>query len=348
MRSTRRRLLRVLGVGAAGGLAGCAESGTGTTERATSVSFAAATRTASTAATRTDSATETADEDPTTTDPTATEPSGVLGAPDEETEPASVYRNVPFRDTEAGTLALDYYAPKGVEGPVPLVVHVHGGAWAFGSKGGGRFARVPLSEGAAFASVQYRLSGTASYPAPVRDVVASIAWCREHADELGVDPERVGLTGESAGGHLATLVAAAPGFEAFRPDGVSRADASASCVVSVSGVYDFTVEDDGGTGGQLVRQFLGCETRACEPQRTNASPVTHLDGSDPPVLVYHGTADSVVAYSQAETYVETAEDAGMDVTFVTGEGGAHVTPYQGDWGDRYEREQRAFLREELF
>ncbi|MFC6952691.1 alpha/beta hydrolase [Halorubellus litoreus] len=326
----RRRWLRALGVAGATGVAGCAGRGTGTTGTATDGG----------STTRATSVTETLTE-------TATAESELLGDPDAETELATVYRDVQFRDTEDGRLLLDYYRPRDVEGPVPLVVHVHGGAWAFGSKGGGRFRRVPLSEGAAFASVGYRLSDEASFPGPVRDVVAAMAWCREHADALGVDPDAVGLTGESAGGHLSTLVAAAPDVSNLRPAGVSARAARASCVVSVSGVYDFGVED-GGVGGTLVRRFLGCEDQACEPQRTQASPVTHLDASDAPALLYHGTADRVVPYRQAERYVAAAEDAGMPVSLVTGEGGAHVTPYAGDWGDRYERRQREFLREHLW
>ena len=283
----------------------------------------------------------------TTSESTTSGEPGVLGAPDEETELASVYRDVPFRETGDGTLLLDFHYPRDAEGSVPLLVHVHGGAWAFGSKGGGRFARVPLSEGMAVASAGYRLSGTASYPKPVRDVVGAMAWVREHANEVGVDPERVGVTGESAGGHLASLVAAAPDVPALRPSGAPAGAARASCVVSVSGVYDFAVEGDGGVGGRLVREFLGCEDEACEPQRTQASPVTHLDSGDSPALLYHGTADSVVAYEQAERYVEAAEDAGVPVSLVTGEGGGHVDPYEGEWGDRYEQRQREFLRDHL-
>jgi len=333
-RSTRRRVLRAVASAAAVGVAGCTE---GESDEATTSATTGPSTTRATTATATEAASTTAGEE-----------DGVLGEPDEETELASVYRDVPYRDTEDGTLALDFYAPTGVEGPTPLVVHVHGGAWAFGSKGGGRFARVPLSEGAAFASVQYRLSGTTSYPNPVRDVVAAMAWCREHADALGVDPDRVGVTGESAGGHLSSLVATAPDVAAIRPEGVDAAAARTSCVVSVSGVYDFTVEGDGGVGGPLVRQFLGCDSEECEPQRTQASPVTHVDGDDPPALLYHGTADSVVAYAQAERFVDAAETAGMELSLVTGEGGEHVDPYRGSWGDRYERRQREFLREHLF
>jgi len=339
MGSTRRRWLRALGVAAATGVAGCAGRGTGTTTTARDATTGRETATAR-ASTATDA---------TTAESTATaEPTGPLGEPDVETELATGYRDVPFRDTGDGQLRLDYYRPRDVEGPVPLVVHVHGGAWAFGSKGGGRFKRVPLSEGAAFASVGYRLSDEASFPGPVRDVVAAMAWCREHAAALGVDPDSVGLTGESAGGHLSTLVAAAPDEDRLRPAGTPASAARASCVVSVSGVYDFTVEDDGGVGGALVRQFLGCEDAACEPQRTRASPVTHLEASDAPALLYHGTEDSVVSYAQAERYVEAAEGAGMDVSLVTGDGGGHVTPYAGGWGGRYERRQREFLQTHLF
>jgi acetyl esterase/lipase len=335
MSLTRRAVLRALGVAGSGGvvaLAGCTE---GESTTATTSDARTSRTTATTVATG-------------MAEPTTAEGgSGVLGAPDEETERASVYRDVPFRETEDGTLLLDVHYPRGVDGPVPLLVHVHGGGWAFGSKGGGRFARVPLSAGVAVASVGYRLSGTATYPGPVRDVVGAMGWVREHADALGVDAERVGLTGESAGGHLASLVAAAPDVPDLRPAGTPASAARASCVVSVSGVYDFTVEGEGGVGGRLVREFLGCEDEACEPQRAQASPVTHFGSSDTPALLYHGTADRVVAYEQAERYVATAEDAGVPVSLVTGDGGAHVDPYQGDWGDRYERRQRAFLREHL-
>jgi acetyl esterase/lipase len=334
MGSTRRALVRALGVAGSGGvvaLAGCTE---GESTARTSTSAATTTATAR--------ASETAESS------TTAEASGPLGRADEETEFGSVYRDVPFRETDDGTLLLDFHYPRDAAGPVPLLVHAHGGAWAFGSKGGGRFARVPLSEGVAFASVGYRLSGTATYPKPVRDVVGAMAWAREHADALGVDPARVGLTGESAGGHLASLVAAAPDVPGLRPSGTPASAARAACVVSVSGVYDFTVEGDGGVGGRLVREFLGCEDEACEPQRTQASPVTHVDSGDVPALLYHGTADRVVAYEQAERYVSAAEDAGVPVSLVTGDGGAHVDPYQGDWGTRYEQRQREFLREHLF
>lgn len=339
MSSTRRAVLRALGVAGAGGVAALA----GCTEGESTAATTSGVATTRTTATRSATASTSATEGPTTT---AGE-SGVLGSPDEETELASVYRDVPFRETADGTLLLDFHYPRDAEGSVPLLVHAHGGAWAFGSKGGGRFARVPLSEGVAFASVGYRLSGTATYPKPVQDVVGAMAWAREHADEVGVDPERVGLTGESAGGHLASLVAAAPDVPAMRPSGTPAGAARAACVVSVSGVYDFTVEGDGGVGGRLVREFLDCEDSECEPQRTQASPVAHLDAGDTPALLYHGTADSVVAYEQAERYVSAAEDADVPVSLVTGEGGAHVDPYEGDWGDRYEQRQREFLREHL-
>lgn len=334
--------MRALAAAGVGGLAGCADGGTGTTEQSTAAGTTTATATDTATETGTAAETDTATE----TENSEADAAGPLGEPTRETENAVIYRDVEFAATEDGPLALDYYEPTGVDGPVPLVVHVHGGGWALGSKGGGEYADVPVQEGAAFASVQYRLSDVASFPHPVRDVVAGMAWCREHADEIGVDPERVALTGESAGGHLASLVATAPEVDRLRPDGVPAAAAAVSCVVSVSGVYDFTEGPVGESG--LARQFLGCEDDACDDRQAAGSPVTYVDGDDPPALLYHGTADGVVPYSQGERFVDAAEDAGMPVRFVTGEGGGHVDPYAGEWGERYERIQREFLQEHLF
>ena len=110
-------------------------------------------------------------------------------------------------------LELDLYVPAGLEGPVPVVVYVHGGGWQRGSRRDppplldADFYEQIAAQGLAVAAVDYRLSGEARFPAPLEDVRAAVGWVRDHAADYGLDPGRVFLWGDSAGGHLALLAA---------------------------------------------------------------------------------------------------------------------------------------------
>ena len=110
-------------------------------------------------------------------------------------------------------LELDLYVPDGLEGPVPVVVYVHGGGWQRGSRRDppplldADFYDQIAAQGLAVAAVDYRLSGEARFPAPLQDVRAAVGWVRDHAADYGLDPGRVFLRGDSAGGHLALLAA---------------------------------------------------------------------------------------------------------------------------------------------
>ena len=188
-------------------------------------------------------------------------------------------------------LRLDLHVPAGA-GPWPLVVWVHGGAWRNGDRKSlpdtygslGFFDRIQR-RGYAVASVDYRLSAEATFPAQLDDVRAAIRWLRENAADRRLDPGRFATWGESAGGHLAAMAAlVADGPEVH-------------AVVDWYGPSDLSVMDSGDADDPGT-QLLG-GTRSPEAVAL-ASPVEHAHMGAPPFLCVHGTGDQIVPYSQSE------------------------------------------------
>lgn len=228
-------------------------------------------------------------------------PDGVSGLPD------VVYK------TENGfrPMTLDIYLPPRSDERQPLVMFVHGGGWSSGhTRHSGALSDFPgalaklASEGFVVASVEYRLLGEAAYPAPIDDVRDAIAFMKEHAEEYGVDPDRVGIWGGSAGGHLAALAALACGDKALpqSPDGKDRSDTCVDAAVIWYGVFDFTLQVEGrpDTGEpSVVDRMLGCDARCDVATYRLGSPLTYADAQDPAFLLIHGTHDRVVPADQS-------------------------------------------------
>lgn len=213
-------------------------------------------------------------------------------------------------------LKLDLYLPPShFEGPRPLVIYLHGGGWAVGTP---RVAAVYrdwpqvlaslAARGYVVAAPSYRLSGEAHFPAAYEDVQASIRWLRANAARFALDPERVLLWGESAGGHLAALAA-------------MRCDA-ATCVqgtVIWYGISDLVSEDF----GEMDRHFLGCAGNDCAGIRQAASPVGQVTQRAPPFLIIHGTADTTVPYRQGQLLQQALQAQKVPVRLLTLDGIEH-------------------------
>jgi acetyl esterase/lipase len=251
---------------------------------------------------------------------------GVIGLPDlVYSQPAG------FRP-----LTLDVYLPpsdlKPPKGGFPLILHVHGGGWSAGhSRHAGALADFPAvlaslaAKGYVVASLNYRLSGEAPFPAAEKDVKVALRWLRARAADYHMDPAKAGIWGGSAGGHLAALAAVTcnePTLDPIGPikpgaiDGEGRplpanplaALAPVSdCVqaaVTWYGVFDFATLDaqakrpPAGPAGNAQTAFLGCTDKACGVSEKAASPISYVDPSDPPFLLIAGMADRTVPYQQ--------------------------------------------------
>ena len=222
-------------------------------------------------------------------------------------------RGVKFAEVDGMNLRLDVYRPADDDPDddliQPAVIQVHGGGWLAGS----RFEQgIPLlnhlaSIGWVGFNIDYRLSPQATWPDHVVDVKRAIAWVRENATELGIDPEMICLTGGSAGGHLTALAALTPGDPDFQP-GFEEADTSVAAAVPFYGVFDLT--DANGFYYPQLRSYVFEQlvfkrpyAEAAELYRA-ASPTFRVHEDAPPFLVIHGERDTLVPVEDARHFAE--------------------------------------------
>jgi acetyl esterase/lipase len=214
---------------------------------------------------------------------------------------SAVYATVPGHRP----LRLDLRVPPG-EGPWPLAIWVHGGGWRTGDRRLLPHTIAPLGffdriqrRGYAVASVDYRLSAEARFPAPLHDVKAAVRWLRAHAAELALDAGRFALWGESAGGHLAALAGLTADGSLAGEAGVSGVSSAVGAVVDWYGVSDLLAMG-GNDPDSSTAQLLGAPPAEVRDLAVLASPTEHAREDAPPFLCVHGVADRVVPYSQSE------------------------------------------------
>jgi acetyl esterase/lipase len=267
--------------------------------------------------------------------------------------------SIPYKSTEAGPLHLDAYRPVG--GSVgaarpPLVVMIHGGGWHQGGRfqmGLSRWAGWLASAGLAVASIDYRLAPATRYPDSFADCLDAIDWCVEHQEELGVDASRIGLWGDSAGGHLALLVATSQTRADFPGPRLARAAPALRAVAAWYPPTDLEAlhraEARARAGGGTVRSFVGVDPEDDPARWRETSPIHQVHPGVPPTLLLQGTRDLLVPHAQAESYARQAGAVGGHCELHVLEGGGHgferVAP--GDEARRMIERCRDFLLEQL-
>ncbi|MBT2526238.1 alpha/beta hydrolase [Streptomyces sp. ISL-99] len=214
-------------------------------------------------------------------------------------------------------LELDLWLPDEAQGPLPLIVYLHGGGWRAGTRTDmgprfrdwrpGPFARLARA-GFAVASLDYRLSGEAVHPAQLEDVTAALAWLNARAGELGLGTGRTVCWGESAGAHLAALLAlTAPVSGCITWYGPT--DLTTLPGQSRPGTYDAA---DPTTREALL---IGAPIAEAPDRARAASPVTYITADAPPFLILHGTDDSLIPLAQGEQFAAALREAGAHVDF---------------------------------
>lgn len=214
---------------------------------------------------------------------------------------------------------LDLYLPENAMGPLPVILWIHGGGWVTGDKAGGP-AIAFATKGFAVASMNYRYSRHATFPAQTHDCKAAVRWLRAHAITYSLDAARIGAWGASAGGHLASMLGLTGGNQSLEGN-LGNADQSSTvqAVVDWFGPTDFLT-----LGPRDTRtQFLGGDAIA-HPEKANAaSPIRYVTNQACPFLIVHGDEDPLVPYEQSQTFAKALEDVGAEVTFITIAGGRH-------------------------
>jgi acetyl esterase/lipase len=222
---------------------------------------------------------------------------------------------------------LDLCLPAKSEKPAPIVVWVHGGAWKMGSKEGCPAAWL-VTKGYAVASINYRLSQHAIFPAQIQDCKAAIRWLRANAAKYALDAKHVGVWGASAGGHLVALLGTTSNVKAFEGDGGNLDQSSrVQAVIDWFGPSDFVAL---GAHERKIEQPLstllgGLVSENADKARL-ASPLTHVDKNAAPFLIVHGDKDDIVPLSHSQRLAAALQAAGVDVRLQVLSGSGHGGP----------------------
>lgn len=283
-------------------------------------------------------------------------------APDPSTRDARVEAETSYTTVEA----LEFARPAGTPllmdlripnrpGPHPVILYLHSGAWITGDRFGGAAIR-QASRGYAVASIDYRLAPTHIWPAQVEDAKAAVRWLRANAARFHLDPDRLGVFGSSAGGHIAAVlgtsgyVATLEGADLGNPQFSSRV----KVVVDLYGPTDLLkIEEqklpciplDGNAPYMPPSLLVGCPIQSCPDKARAASPMTYVTPDDPPFLIMQGLLDCLTPWPQSVTLHDTLAAAGVDSQLVLIPNGQHGGKVFDE--DKYEKIVDDFLDEKL-
>lgn len=241
----------------------------------------------------------------------------------------ATYKDVAYDDAHDAQ-KLDVYLAKSDQ-PVPAMIYIHGGGWRAGSKN-----RIPvwlskavLDGWLSVVSVEYRFTDVATHPAQVNDCVRAIQFVRHKAQEWNIDPQRLGATGGSAGGHLTLWVALHDdAAKAESDDPVERQSSRVACAVSFAGPTDWSLLSKFEHKHPAYRQLLGYEpgTPAEEMEaksKRDVSPISFVSKDDPPIMQVHGDQDVIVPIKHARDMDERLKSVGVRSALVVVNGGNH-------------------------
>jgi len=258
-------------------------------------------------------------------------------------EGVTVQRNLDYAGTGNPCQQLDLYLPKQRkgDGPLPVVCWIHGGGWQQGDRANANRIHALVASGEyAGVSIGYRLSSEAQWPAQIHDCKAAIRWVRAHADEHGLDPDRIAAWGSSAGGHLVAMLGTTHGNAGLEGKIGPHLDHSSElrCIINYYGPADLLsmnrqappeAKFDHDAPNSPESRMLGGALQHVPGKARNASPLFHVSADDEAFLIVHGTQDLLVPYAQSVAFEKKLERAGVKAVFLTVDGGGHGAGFGG-------------------
>jgi acetyl esterase/lipase len=238
-------------------------------------------------------------------------------------------RDTPYVPNGHVRQKLDLYLP-GPEAtkPYPVIIWVHGGAWLAGSKEGCP-ARRFVRQGYAVASINYRLSQHAIFPAQIQDCKAAVRWLRAHAEQYNLDPKRFGVWGASAGGHLVALLGTAGDMPEFNVGENLDFSSRVQAVCDFFGPTDFTKMSsfpstmDHDAADSPESKLIGGAIQENKDKVQRANPITYVTKDDPPFLIVHGDKDPLVPHNQSELLLAALRKTNVEAILYTVRDGGH-------------------------
>ena len=254
--------------------------------------------------------------------------SSISTASDKPTPQVELYDGLEFAQVDGQSLLLDLYLPTPVNNP-PLVLGSHGGGWKSGSRKGVKMPWLP-SEGYAVASISYRLTDKAIFPAQIHDCKGALRWLRANAEKYGYNADKVVVSGSSAGGHLAALMGTSAEVDSLEgtTGGNLEQSSRGQAVIDFYGATDFVLRSKtqpkrANEESSVVYRLLGGGADKKTELAQLASAAWHVTPDDPPFLVVHGDKDNTVLLAQSERIVEVYEEAHLPIELIIIEGGGH-------------------------
>jgi len=232
--------------------------------------------------------------------------------------PTAIMRGITYCTPDSISQKLDLFFPAASEKPAPAVIYVHGGAWRECDKDSEFF--FPLMKGlqnAGFlvAAINYRLAPRHPFPAQIIDARCAVRFLRFNAEALNIDPDKIGAFGDSAGGHLVSLMGLVDENADWDAEGSTGTSSRLQAVVNLYGISDVT-RVFGQDGSEIWPQVFGVDGNDDDPRLKTASPLTYVHPGTPPFLIIHGDKDSVVPFEQSVWLDEALKEAGNPVEFL--------------------------------
>lgn len=223
---------------------------------------------------------------------------------------------------------MDIYQPQQGKAPRPVLMQIHGGSWTSGQKSDGMSyidAPVLLERGFVVVSIDYRMAPQFQFPTMIEDTKCAVRYLRANAARYGIDPQRIGVWGNSAGGHLASLLGTADPSAGFDSGQYLEQSSRVQAVVDINGPADLAALLRGATGARV----LAFENTPAALQ--NASPVTYISPDDPPFLILHGDSDATVPLKQSQDFNTKLLAGGVESRLVVIKNASHLfEPVGGD------------------
>lgn len=255
---------------------------------------------------------------------------------------------IEYANPDGQHLQLDLARPKAGDGPFPAIICIHGGGFRAGNRQGYDAQIIRMAQqGYVALTISYRLAPKYQFPAAVHDTKAAVRWVRANAATHKIDPTRIGVTGGSAGGHLAQFLGVTIGVKEFEGDGGNPTQSSnVACVVNIYGPSDFTKSYGKSVdAAEVLPLFLGGNLETAYKRHIRASPLYWVTPDAAPTLCIHGTEDKYVAHEQAVWIVDKLKAATVEAELVTIQGAGHG--FKGKESDIAEKALMGFFDKHL-
>lgn len=244
-------------------------------------------------------------------------------------ENIEIIKDVIYGNVDGRNLYLDIIKPKKYESKIPVIVFIHGGGWKSGNKQSGIYRLIPFAERGYFcATIGYRLSGEAKFPAQIEDCKCAIRFLRGNSEKYNIDSEKIGVWGLSAGGHLSALLGTTSDTKEFEgKGGWSEYSSKVNAVCDWFGPSDFLIgfekSEKENSPYRVISELLGGDIENLIGIAKKASPVYYVNKNCPPFLIMHGDKDNVVPFIQSLILYNKLKENSVSATLIKIKNGGH-------------------------